>query len=478
MKGLSMKGLFRKFVEVNTDDMTRKLVSLCAIVLVLAACGGRKTGKVIELPVPERPAGQQDMIQFAADPIPDVGIGVVGLGMRGGDAVERLSFVPGCHVAAVCDLLPERAQASLKYLDGKGLQANAYSGEEESYKALCEDPSVDLVYICTDWLHHVPVALYAMEHGKHVAIEVPSAETLQACWDLVNTSERTRRHCMILENCCYDFFELTALTMAQAGVFGEIIHAEGAYNHNLDPFWKAYWNNWRLDFNSQYRGDLYPTHGFGPVCQVLNIHRGDRLTTLVSMDTNPFNGPKHAKAAGMDENSFQEGDVTMTMLRTEKGKSILIEHDVMTPRPYSRMYQLVGTDGYAEKYPVQGICLREEGAQNVDYQNLGGEKTYRGAALEELMARYPNPILTPELEATAKEVGGHGGMDFIMDYRLVYCLNNGLPLDMDVYDLAEWCCVTELSRISLENGCAPVAVPDFTRGAWNKVNGFSYAFAK
>ena len=458
--------------------MKRNILFLCAAILILAACGGRKTVKVIELPVPERPAGQQDMIQFAADPIPDVGIGVVGLGMRGGDAVERLTFVPGCHVAAVCDLLPERAQASLKYLEGKGLQANAYSGEEESYKALCEDPSVDLVYICTDWLHHVPVALYAMEHGKHVAIEVPSAETLEACWDLVNTSERTRRHCMILENCCYDFFELTALTMAQAGLFGEIIHAEGAYNHNLDPFWKAYWNNWRLDFNSKYRGDLYPTHGFGPVCQVLNIHRGDRLTTLVAMDTNPFNGPKHAKAAGMDGKSFQEGDVTMTMLRTEKGKSILIEHDVMTPRPYSRMYQLVGTDGYAEKYPVQGVCLREEGADNVDYQNLGGEKTYRGAALEELMARYPNPILTPELEATAKEVGGHGGMDFIMDYRLVYCLNNGLPLDMDVYDLAEWCCVTELSRISLENGSAPVAVPDFTRGAWNKVNGFSYAFAQ
>ena len=168
----------------------------------------------------------------------------------------------------------------------------------------------------------------------------------------------------------------------------------------------------------------------------------------------------------------------MTMLRTQKGKTILIEHDVMTPRPYSRMYQLVGTDGYAEKYPVQGICLRNEGAQKVDYQNLEGEKTYRGEALTELMAQYQSPILTPELVATAKEVGGHGGMDFIMDYRLIYCLNNGLPLDMDVYDLAEWCCVSELSRISLENGCAPVAVPDFTRGGWNKVNGFSYAFAK
>ena len=458
--------------------MTPKFLSLCAAVAVLAACGGQKTGNVIELPVPERPAGQQDMIQFAAEPIADVGIGVVGLGMRGSDAVERLSFVPGCHVAAVCDLLPDRAEASLRYLTNKGIQANSYSGEEESYKALCEDPAVDLVYICTDWLHHVPVALYAMEHGKHVAIEVPSALTVQDCWDLVNTCERTRKHCMILENCCYDFFELTALTMAQAGVFGEIIHGEGAYNHNLDPFWKEYWNNWRLDFNSKNRGDLYPTHGFGPVCQALDIHRGDRLTTLVAMDTAPFNGPKHAKAAGMEDKPFAHGDVTMTMLRTEKGKTVLIEHDVMTPRPYNRMYQLVGTDGYAEKYPVQGVCLRKEGSEKVDYQNLEGEKTYRGEALEELMAQYQNPILTPELVATAKEVGGHGGMDFIMDYRLVYCLNNGLPLDMDVYDLAEWCCVTELSRISMDNGCVPVAVPDFTRGAWNRVKGFSYAFAK
>ena len=432
---------------------------------------------IIRTQVPSRPAGQQDMIQFAAEPIPDVGIGVVGLGMRGGDAVERLSFVPGCHVAAVCDVESDRAQASIKYLEGKGLKANAYSGEELSYRALCEDPSVDLVYICTDWMHHVPVALYAMEHGKHVAIEVPSAETLQACWDLVDTSERTRRHCMILENCCYDFFELTALAMAQAGVFGEIIHAEGAYLHNLDPYWKRYWNNWRLEFNKQHRGDLYPTHGFGPVCQALNIHRGDRLQTLVAMDTDPFNGPKHESArTGEPCKDFAGGDVTTTMIRTAKGKTILLEHDVMTPRPYSRMYQLVGTDGYAGKYPVQQICLREEGADSVDYQNLGREKVYTGEALKELMARYPNPVLTPELEATAKEVGGHGGMDFIMDYRLIYCLNKGLPLDMDVYDLAEWCCVTELSRISLEHGCAPVEVPDFTRGAWNRVKGFSYAF--
>lgn len=441
---------------------------IAALALAVLSCS---RGGIIKTPVPARPAGQEDMLQFAADPIANVGIGVVGLGMRGSDAVERLTFVPGCHIAAVCDLLPERAEASIKYLNDKGLSANSYAGEEESWKELCEDPSVDLVYVCTDWLHHVPVALYAMEHGKHVAVEVPSAETLQACWDLVNTSERTRRHCIILENCCYDFFELTALEMARQGVFGEIVHAEGAYNHNLDPFWWEYWNNWRLEFNKGHRGDLYPTHGFGPVCQVLGIHRGDRLVSLVSMDTDAFNGPILAEKAGMENPSeFAQGDITVTLLRTAKGKSILLEHNVMNPRPYSRMYQLVGTEGYAGKYPVEQVCLR-------DSERPGREVVYMNEKLEELMSRYPSPILTPELEALAKEVGGHGGMDYIMDYRTIYCLNNGLPMDMDVYDLAEWCCVTELSRISLENGSMPVEVPDFTRGGWNKLQGFSYSFA-
>ena len=455
-----------------------KLRAIILTAAILAAVSCSQSAKIIKTPVPARPAGQETMLQFAAEPIADVGIGVVGLGDRGSGAVHRLSFVPGSHVAAICDVEPDRAEKNLKVLESRGMTAKVYTGDEEVYKQLCEDPDVDLVYICTDWVHHVPVALYAMEHGKHVALEVPSAETLQACWDLVNTSERTRKHCMILENCCYDFFELTALTMAQQGVFGDIIHVEGSYHHNLDPYWGKYWRNWRLEFNEKHRGDLYPTHGFGPIAQALNIHRGDRLTTLVAMDTDPFNGPKHVeKLTGKPCTDFQNGDETMTMIRTAKGKSILIEHDVMTPRPYDRMYQLVGTDGYAAKYPVGQVCLRTENTGDVDYEDLEFEKVYEGEDLDALMAKYRNPILTPELEALAKEVGGHGGMDFIMDYRLIYCLNNGLPLDMDVYDLAEWCCVTELSRISIENGCVPVEVPDFTRGDWDKIQGFSYAFA-
>ncbi|MBR4734536.1 MAG: Gfo/Idh/MocA family oxidoreductase [Bacteroidales bacterium] len=453
-----------------------RVAIVAAAAVVLASCC--QNSKVIKTKVPPRPAGQESMLQFAAEPIADVGIGVVGLGDRGSGAVHRLSYVPGSHVAAICDVEPDRAEKNLKVLESRGMTAKVYTGDEEAYKQLCEDPDVDLVYICTDWIHHVPVALYAMEHGKHVALEVPSAETLQACWDLVNTSERTRKHCMILENCCYDFFELTALTMAQQGVFGDIIHVEGSYHHNLDPYWDKYWHNWRLEFNQKHRGDLYPTHGFGPIAQALNIHRGDRLTTLVAMDTDPFNGPKLVeKRTGKPCTDFQNGDETLTMIRTAKGKSILIEHDVMTPRPYDRMYQLVGTDGFAAKYPVGQVCLRTAVEGEVDYEDLEFEKVYEGEELDALMAKYRNPILTPELEALAKEVGGHGGMDFIMDYRLIYCLNNGLPLDMDVYDLAEWCCVTELSRISIENGCAPVEIPDFTRGDWDKIQGFNYAFA-
>ena len=453
-----------------------KLRAIILTAAILAAVSCSQSAKIIKTPVPARPAGQETMLQFAAEPIADVGIGVVGLGDRGSGAVHRLSYVPGSHIAAICDVEPDRAEKNLKVLESRGMTAKVYAGDEEVYKQLCEDPDVDLVYICTDWVHHVPVALYAMEHGKHVALEVPSAETLEACWDLVNTSERTRKHCMILENCCYDFFELTALTMAQQGVFGDIIHVEGSYHHNLDPYWDKYWHNWRLDFNQKYRGDLYPTHGFGPVCQALNIHRGDRLTTLVAMDTDAFNGPKLVeKRTGKPCTDFQNGDETMTMIRTAKGKSILIEHDVMTPRPYDRMYQLVGTDGYAAKYPVGQVCLRTEATGEVDYEDLEFEKVYEGDELEELMAKYRNPILTPELEALAKEVGGHGGMDYIMDYRLIYCLRNGLPLDQDVYDAAEWSAVQELSRISLENNSMPVRFPDFTRGDWNKVDGFHYA---
>lgn len=457
-----------------------KKIVFSFLIVLAALCSCSKTVKVLTVDVPARPAGQESVIGLTADPIDTVRIGFIGLGMRGSGAIWRYVYMPGVRIAALCDVEPDRVKKNQELVASKGLPCAAeYSGSEDVWMQLCDRDDIDLVYICTDWASHAKIAKYAMEHGKHVAIEVPAATSLEEIWDLINTSERTRKHCMMLENCVYDFFEMSTLAMARAGVFGEVIHAEGAYHHCLDPFWGEYWHSWRLEFNKNHRGDVYPTHGIGPVCQVLGIHRGDRFRTLVSVDTRVFNGPKvYKRHSDSEAADFRNADQTNTIIRTENGKTVLIQHDVLTPRPYDRLYQIVGTDGYAGKYPVQQYCLRESyGTGNAgSYDALDGEKVYMGEELARLQAEYPSPILTPELEETAKAVGGHGGMDFIMDYRLIYCLRNGLPLDMDVYDLAEWCCLGELSRLSLENGCAPVEVPDFTRGEWNRLDGFSYAF--
>lgn len=436
----------------------------------------------IKTEVPKRPAGQEDVLGLTAPKLDTVRVGFIGLGMRGPSAVERFTHIPGTKVVALCDIRPERVSKCQEILIEAGLpQAAEYSGEEDSWKALCERDDIDLVYIATDWVNHVPMGLYAMEQGKHTAIEVPAAMSLEDIWALINTSEKTRKHCMQLENCVYDFFELTTLNMAQQGIFGEILHVEGSYIHNLEEFWPYYWNNWRLDYNRKHRGDVYATHGMGPACQLLNIHRGDKMNYLVAMDTKSVNGRKNVnKLQGDDAPDFKNGDHTLTLIRTEQEKTIHIQHNVMTPRPYSRMYQLTGTKGFANKYPVEGYVLEPEQVDSdvaPNHEDLNAHGFVPEKVKEALMNKYKHPI-HKELEEIAKKVGGHGGMDFIMDYRLVYCLRNGLPLDMDVYDLAEWCSLGELTSISIENNSAPVEVPDFTRGGWNKIQGYTHAFAK
>ena len=443
---------------------------LLLVLALMPLCSCVQNDGIIRTEVPERPAGQTDVIGLTAEPIDTVKVGFVGLGMRGSSAVHRYTFIQDAKIVALCDVEPDRVEKQRKMLEDRGITGvKTYSGSEDAYKEMCRQEDIDLIYVATDWVHHAPIGIYAMEQGKHVAIEVPAAMTLEEIWALVNTAERTRKHCMQLENCVYDFFELTTLNMAQHGLFGEILHVEGAYIHDLGPFWWEYWRNWRLDYNSKHRGDLYPTHGIGPVCQLLDIHRGDRMKTLVSMDTKPASGPGYSKKyTGEYCEDFKNGDHTMTMIGTENGKTILIEHDVMNPRPYSRMYQLTGTEGFASKYPVEQISVRDLNTR---------KEVVSEEMMKQLMQEYKHPI-HKEIEEIARKVGGHGGMDFVMDYRLVYCLHHGLPLDMDVYDLAEWCSVIELSRISLENGNRPVEVPDFTRGNWNKVKGYKHAMHK
>lgn len=450
----------------------------------LAACVGSAKKNVsdnfIHIETPERPAGQQDVIGLTCAPIDTVRIGFVGLGARGTEAIRRFTYQQHIQVKALCDLNQWRVDSCNRMLQRAGMdKADVYYGDENAWKKLCDRSDIDLIYIATDWVHHTPIMLYAMEHGKHVACEVPAAMTLDEIWDVVNTAERTRKHCMMLENCVYDFFEITTLNMARQGLFGDITHVKGAYNHCLADIWPDYNADWRMQYNMKNRGDVYPTHGIGPVCQLLNIHRGDRLTRLVAMDSDPVSLPaylvKHGRAK--DTVNFQNGEVTLSLLRTQKGKTIHIEHNVASPRPYSRLYQLTGTKGFANKYPVEGYALDSKSlpAEVTKGAEFTAHEYMPEAVKTALMEAYKDPIVK-EMEESAKKVGGHGGMDFIMDSRLIYCLRNGLPLDMDVYDLAEWCCLIPLSKISIEKGSVPVEVPDFTRGAWNKVQGYSHAF--
>lgn len=452
-----------------------------AVLLVFSGCAGSGNGyrivdNTIVFDVPERAEGQKSVLGLRTEPLDTVRVGFIGLGMRGPGAVKRFTYLDGVEIKALCDLLPDRVAKARKILADRGWpEAAEYSGED-GWKALCERNDIDLVYICTGWQKHVEMAVYAMRHGKHVAIEVPAATSVKECWELVDVAEQTQRHCMMLENCVYDFFEMTVLNMAQQGLFGEILHVEGGYIHNLDEFWDRYQGNWRLAFNQEHKGDVYATHGLGPACQVLDIHRGDRMTRLVSMETVSVNGAATAKKL-MDADTFANGDHTVTMIQTARGRSILLQHNVYTPRPYSREYQITGTKGFANKYPSEGFAFNDPDRVKsglADHEDLSGHRFVSEETKKMLMEKYRHPI-TAEIEARAREVGGHGGMDFIMDYRLVYCLRNGLPLDQDVYDAAEWSCIGDLSAASIENGNMPVEFPDFTRGDWNRIDGYRHA---
>jgi predicted dehydrogenase len=404
---------------------------------------------------------QFNMSGYAAPKMETVRLGVIGLGMRGPGAVQRMSHIEGVDIKALCDIREERVAASQKLLENTPHKPQTYSGKEEAWKALCEREDIDLVYIATPWHLHTPMAVYAMEQGKHVAVEVPAATSLEECWQLVETSERTRKHCMMLENCCYDFFELLTLNMARQGFFGEIMHGEGAYIHNLVDLnfsKEGYQDMWRLKENYR-NGNLYPTHGLGPICQIMNINRGDQMDYLVSTSTNDFHmGDKARELAQHDDffkpfaNKEYRGNMNTTTVRTKKGKTIMIQHDVSSPRPYSRIHLLSGTKGIARKWPDSAKIAQ-------------GHAWLPADKIKELEEEY-TPEIVRRVGEMARKIGGHGGMDFIMDWRLIDCLRNGLPLDQDVYDAALWSAIAPLSEWSVANRSTSIDVPDFTSGSW------------
>jgi predicted dehydrogenase len=430
-----------------------------------------------------RPAGASagarrqafNMCGYSAPKLERIRVGIVGIGSRGAGAVGRLKFVEGLEIKALCDVRPERVAEGVRRLEKSEHKPVAISGKPESWKELCARDDLDVIYNCTPWHLHAPISVFAMEHGKHAFSEIPAAVTMEECWQLVETSERTKKHMMMLENCCYDFFELLTLNMAQQGYFGEIVHGEGAYLHDLVALnfnKNGYRDMWRLKQNAARNGNLYPMHGLGPIAQIMNINRGDRFDYLVSMQSADFTMRARADELAKQDPFFEpfagknyRGNMNTTTVRTERGRTIVVQHDISSPRPYSRLHTVVGTKATAQKYP--------EPARISDAKH----KWLPEAELKKLEEKYTFDLVR-KMGETAKKVGGHGGMDFLMDWRWASLLRAGLPLDMDVYDAAAWTAVGLLSEQSVANRSASVDVPDFTGGAYRTNKPVNLALAQ
>lgn len=410
------------------------------------------------------PGTGESVIGLTVPPIPQVKVGIIGLGNRGTGMTRHVHalFPDKAKITAICDIRKEKVEKTFEFLKENGQEPAVYSGTEDGWKEMVERDDIDLVFVFTHWDLHVPMCVYSMQQGKHVATEVPAAYTLEDCWKLVNTAEETRKNCMMLENVCYGSEELWILNMVKQGVFGTLTYAEAAYIHNLRSmlFDNSYYNKWRIRHHLKRHGNLYPTHGLGPVTQYMDIERGDRLEYLISMSSPQASLTEHSKTMEpdnefYDRSDFIHGDLNTSLIKTAKGRMITLKHDVVTPRPYNRINAIAGTKGYHEGYPSR-LSLQEKG------HNWLNEETY-----QEYREKYEHPIWETMREEIEKH-GGHGGMDFVEIYRLIDNLNKGLPLDMDVYDAASWSVVSPLSEISVEMEGVPVKFPDFTRGKWQE----------
>lgn len=413
------------------------------------------------LAAPDRLLGaNKTMIGYKAPPIEIVRVGFVGVGGQGTSHVENLLKIPGVEVVAVCDIIEDRVARAQKIVEEAGQKKpEGYSRGPRDFERLCDRKDVDLVFNSTPWEWHVPVCVAAMEAGKHAATEVPAALTIEECWTLVDTSEKTRRHCIMMENCNYDKIEMLILNMVKKGMFGELIHAECGYLHDLRAvkFDEEGEGAWRRKHSMTSNGDLYPTHGLGPIAQCFDINRGNAFDYLVSMGTKTRGLHLYAlERFGAESSEAKEryklSDIVTTLIRTRNGETIIVKHDTNSPRPYSRDILVQGTKGIVRKYPDPKIYIE------------GKSQPHRWEAIDAYLQEYNHPIWA-DLEEKSKGAG-HGGMDFIEDFRLINALQKGLVPDMDVYDAAAISAVTELSGTSIENDGEPQKFPDFTRGMW------------
>jgi len=405
--------------------------------------------------------GTASMVEFRDRPLEVVRVGFVGVGLMGTSHVENLLRIEGVEIRAVCDVVEDRAaRAQQMVVDAGYPRPDAYVQGPHDFERLCERQDLDLVFTATPWEWHVPVCVAAMKAGKHAATEVPAALTVDDCWRLVETSESTRRHCVMMENCDYDRFEMMVLNMVQQGVLGELLHAECGYLHDLRAVKHDQDGEgvWRRAHSMTTNGDLYPTHGLGPVAQCLDINRGNRLTTLVSMGSKSrglhlYAAERFGASSSQAAERFVLSDVVTTLLQTHRGETVVVTHDTSSPRPYSRDFMVQGTGGLAAKYPEPRIHVE------------GVSEPHEWDPLEQWLERYDHPLWRRHEESSRG--AGHGGMDFIEDVRLIEALRAGRPPDTDVYDAAVLSAVIELSGRSIAGGSVPLPFPDFTRGRWS-----------
>lgn len=413
-----------------------------------------------------------NMCGYGAPRLETVNIGFIGLGNRGPAHLKQVSILEGVDIKALCDIRPEKINDVQKRIDLSSYKPDIYTGVED-WKKVCERKDIDLIFIATPWDLHAPMAIYAMNHGKHVCLEVPAAKTMEECWDLVRTSERTRKHCMMMENVCYGFFQLLILNLTRQGFFGEIIHGEGAYIHYLlyGHFSREkYYNFWRLKENIGRNGNLYPTHGIGPIAQIMDINRGDKMDFLMSVSSNDFTMNTLAKELASHDNFYEQfvdkpfrGNMNSSIIRTNRGRTIMLQHDVTSPRPRTDGFIVSGTKATAMQSPYEKISIARKATPET-WMGSDAQEWISDEDFKALEKKY-EPNIVKKLGDIAKKVGAHGGGDFLMDWRTIDCLRNGLPLDQDVYDAALWSAISPLSEWSVANQCS-IKIPDFTAGSW------------
>ncbi|MBK5256318.1 MAG: Gfo/Idh/MocA family oxidoreductase [Vicinamibacteria bacterium] len=396
---------------------------------------------------------------FHVAPLRVVRVGFVGVGLQGTEHVKNLLSLDGVELRAVCDIAPEKvARAQALARDAGKQEPKGFTNGPRDFERLCAEEDLDLVYTATPWEWHVPVMLAAMKNGKHAATEVPAAQTVEDCWKLVETAEKEKKHCVLMENCCYDRPEMMVLHMLRKGLFGEAMHAEVGYQHDLRAikFETRDEGLWRRAHATRLNGNLYPTHGLGPAAQAMGINRGDQFDYLVAM-ASPSRGLQDFQRERLPAEDLRRketyvlGDVHTSMIKTHLGRTIYLVHDTNLPRPYARYNVFQGSKGIYSGFPPRFYFDAQEPA-------------HRYKALSDFAAEWDHPLWTADRVKNAKN--GHGGMDFLEDLRLMECLQQGLPTDFDVYDAAAWSCMVELTAKSAASRSKPVDLPDFTRGKW------------